>query len=160
MKKKIIALLLCSCMVINLCACQSTDSNTTENSNNHELLNNVLDYATAKLQDEEFQDELRIILKDSLKDLIGAELTPHITDVEVNDDFTEYTIYTTSSELDTNESNTTFVTYLYGIVYGVLKGEFPDHIVVTFINSDSGEVIEELDSYDMRISDLIPETTE
>lgn len=106
-------------------------------------------YVMSKKQHRELMDELATNINDSLDDMVGSEDYPNITDITANDNFTEFTITTTSTELSLNESFSVIVYYMYGGMYNIFNGTPVDNVHVDFINIDSGEVIGSSDSSDM-----------
>ena len=87
--------------------------------------------------------------------MVGSEEYPNITSIETNDDFTEFTVTTTSSELSLEESFSVMAYYVYSGVYGVFSGETPENVHVDFVNADTGEILESADS-----SEMAEDTTE
>lgn len=105
-------------------------------------------YVMSKKQHEELLEETRASINASLAELVGSEEYPNFTDIEANDNFTEFTITTKSAELDLNESFSVLMYYMYGGMYSVISGEEVDNISVTFINADTGKIISESNSSD------------
>ena len=83
-----------------------------------------------------------------MNEMVGSENYPNFTKIEANENFTEFTVTTKSAELDMNESFSTMAFYMYGGLYGVFSGENVSNISVTFINADTGQVIETANSSD------------
>lgn len=106
-------------------------------------------YVMSKKQHREMMEEMAVNINDRLSDMIGSEDYPNITEITTNDDFTEFTITTTSTELSLNESFSIIVYYMYGGMYNIFNGTPVDNVHVDFVNSDSGEVIGSSDSSDM-----------
>ena len=106
-------------------------------------------YVMSKKQHREMMEEMAANINDSLSDMVGSEDYPNITEITTNDDFTEFTITTTSTELSLNESFSVIVYYMYGGMYNIFNGTPIDNVHVDFVNADSGEVIGSSDSSDM-----------
>lgn len=106
-------------------------------------------YTMTKKQHKDFLEEYRTQINISLNEMIGSEEYPNITKIDANDNFTEFTVTTSSTELDMYESLSTMAFYLYGGMYSAFSGETIDNVSVTFINADSGEVISTANSSDM-----------
>lgn len=106
-------------------------------------------YVMSKEQHKKVLEETRASIRKSLDDMVGSEDYPNITSIETNDDFTEFVITTTSTELGLGESFSVLGFYMYGGLYGIFSGESPDNIHVEFINADTGNVIESSDSRDL-----------
>ena len=84
-----------------------------------------------------------------MRPLIGIKLLKYnCSGVYINFSITEFTVTTKSSALDMNESFSTMAFYMYGGMYNVFSGENVSNISVTFINADTGQVIETANSAD------------
>lgn len=81
--------------------------------------------------------------------MIGSEDYPNITDIKANDDFTEFTVTTTSTELSLMESLSVLQFYVEGGMYGIMSGKSVDNIHIDFVNADTGEIIDSADSSNM-----------
>lgn len=103
-------------------------------------------YVMTKGQHKELMSEMENEFNNTLSEMIGSEDYPNFTNIEANSDFTEFTITTTSTELDFNESFSTIVFYMYGGMYNAFNGTEVDNIHVDFVNADSGEIISSADS--------------
>ena len=106
-------------------------------------------YVMTKKQHREMMDEMAANINSSLADMVGSDDYPNITDISANDDFTEFTVTTTSTELSLNESFSVIVYYMYGGMYNIFNGTPVDNVHVDFVNADSREVIDSSDSSDM-----------
>ena len=106
-------------------------------------------YVMTKKQHSKLMEDYRKQINKSLEDLIGSEGYPNFTDIKANDDFTKFTVTTKSTSLDMNESLSVMIFYMSGGMYNVFSGNEVDNISVTFINADSGEVIETANSSEM-----------
>ncbi len=102
-----------------------------------------------KSQHKKMMSEFADSINQSLDEMIGSESYPNFTDIKANDNFTEFTVTTKSSKLDMVESFSVMSFYIYGGLYNVFNGQEIDNVSVTFVNADSGEVIEEVNSSDM-----------
>lgn len=110
-------------------------------------------YVMSKEQHKKLLEETRQSIQTSLDAMVGSEDYPNITSIEANDNFTSFTVTTTSTELSLTEAFSVMGFYLYGGVYGIFSGETPDNIHVDFVNADTGEIIESSDSQDMTESE-------
>lgn len=106
-------------------------------------------YVMSKAQHEKLLEDTRASIQQSLNDMVGSEEYPNITSIETNDDFTKFTVTTTSSELSLEESFSVMVYYVYSGVYGIFSGEAPENVHVDFVNADTGEILESADSSEM-----------
>lgn len=105
-------------------------------------------YVMTKAYHDKLLQDMADSINSTLTGMVGSETYPNITAVEANDDFTSFTITTTSTELSMDESFSVLTLYFYGGMYGVVAGEQPENIHVDFVNADTGEIIESADSSD------------
>lgn len=98
-------------------------------------------YILTKNQHKEMMASMAETINDSLKELIGSEDYPSFKDIKVNNDYTEFTVTTTSTELSLVESLSTMMFYTYGGMYNAFNGSNSDNISVTFVNADTGKTI-------------------
>lgn len=110
-------------------------------------------YVMTKSQHKEMMEEITSDINTTLDEMIGSEDYPNVTKVEANSDFTSFTVTTTSTELDLNESFSVMVFYMYGGMYNIFNGTEVDNIHVDFVNDDTGEIISSSDSKDMNDAD-------
>lgn len=106
-------------------------------------------YVMTKKQHKKMMDEMTNTINDSIKEMIGSEDYPSFKEIKANDDFTKFTVKTTSTDLDLKESFSTMVFYTYGGMYNVFNGSEADNIAVTFVNADTGKTITTSNSSDM-----------
>ena len=85
----------------------------------------------------------------TLSDMVGSEDYPNFTDIKANSDFTNFTVTTTSTELDLTDSISIMGFYMYGGMYAIFNGTKADNIHVDFVNAESGEIISSSDSSDI-----------
>lgn len=106
-------------------------------------------YVMSKSQHKQMMKDLADNCNASLSDMVGSDDYPNITDIKANSDFTNFTVTTTSTDLDLAESMSIIVFYMYGGMYAIFNGSDVDNIHVDFVNADSGEIISSADSSDM-----------
>lgn len=106
-------------------------------------------YTMTKSQHKEMMSELAETINSSLSEMINSEDYPNITDITANDDFTKFTVTTTSTELSLVESFSVLAFYTFGGMYNIFNSTPADNIQVEFVNADSGEVINTANSSDM-----------
>lgn len=106
-------------------------------------------YVMTKAQHKEMIDEMSISINDSLSEMIGSEDYPNISEIVANDDFTKFTVTTSSTELSLTESFSVLSFYMYGGMYNIFNGTPVDNVQVDFVNADSGEIISSANSADM-----------
>ena len=105
-------------------------------------------YTMTKSQHKEMLSAFQEEINSALAEMVGSEDYPNITEVTANDDFTSFTVTTTSTELGMNESFSVMAFYMYGGMYGIFSGENVDNVHVDFVNAESGEIISSSDSKD------------
>ena len=106
-------------------------------------------YVMSKAQHAQLLKDMADSIHQSLAEMVGSENYPNVTDISANDDFTVFTVTTTSTELTIQESFSVIGYYLYGGLYGAFAGEEPANIHVDFVNADTGDIIFSADSSDM-----------
>lgn len=106
-------------------------------------------YVMTKAKHKEFMKEMEKEYTEMIEEMVGSEEYPTFTDIEANEDFTSFTITTTSTELDFNESFSVLAFYMYGAMYNHFNGTPADNVHVDFVNADSGEIIGSSDSKDL-----------
>lgn len=105
-------------------------------------------YVMSKAYHDKLLQDMADNINSELNAMVGSEDYPNITAVEATDDFTSFTITTTSTELSMDEAFSVLSLYFYGGMYGIVAGEQPENIHVDFVNADTGEIIESSDSSD------------
>lgn len=105
-------------------------------------------YVMTKAYHDKLLQDMADSINSELNAMVGSEDYPNITAVEATDDFTSFTITTTSTELSMDEAFSVLTLYFYGGMYGIVAGERPENIHVDFVNADTGEIIESADSSD------------
>ena len=109
-------------------------------------------YVMSKAYQDKLLQDISDNITEDLNALVGSDDYPSFTAVETNSDFTQFTITTTSSELDLNEAFSVMLFYMYSGLYSVVSGEPVENVHVDFVNADTGEIIESSDSADMEDS--------
>ena len=107
-------------------------------------------YVMTKAQHKKMMGEMASSINTSLSEMIGSEDYPNVTGITVNDDFTKFTVTTSSTELSLTESISVMVFYTYGGMYNIFNGTPVDNVQVDFVNADSGEIISSANSADMK----------
>ena len=106
-------------------------------------------YVMTKAVHDEMMVGVRDNIQQALDEMVGSEEFPSFTKVEANDDFTQFTVETTSTELGLVESFSVLGFYMFGGMYHAFNGTQVDDIAVTFINADTGDTVGEAHSSDM-----------
>lgn len=105
-------------------------------------------YTMTKKQHKEMMKELEESFNKTLSEMVASEDYPNITDIKTNSNYTEFIITTKSNELDLAESLSTLAFYMYGGMYNMFNGTPVDNVHIEFINADSGDIIDSMDSKD------------
>lgn len=100
--------------------------------------------------------ELRKELVDGFNDLVGSEEYPNLTKIEIDDNFTEYKVYTKSEEVDLNEALLSIGLFTSSSLYHIYSNQTVDNVYIEYINSNTGKIIHSLNSSDL---DFEEETT-
>jgi len=106
-------------------------------------------FVMTKDQHKELLKGVAETIDEALADMVGSEDFPNITSVKANDDYTSFTVTTTSTELSFAESFSVIAYYTYGGMYAIYAGNSVDNIHVDFVNADTGNIIESGDSKDL-----------
>lgn len=106
-------------------------------------------YTMTKQQHKELLSEYREQINNSLNEMVSSGDYPNFTEITANDNFTEFTVKTKSTELDMGESMSVMAFYMYGGLYSVFSGENVDNVSVTFVNAETGDIVDTANSSDM-----------
>ena len=98
-------------------------------------------YVMSKSQHKKLLQDMATSINQSLSEMVGSEDFPTITDIQANDNFTEFKVTVSAEELGLSESMSVLGFYMYGGLYGIFSGETPDNIHVDFVNADTGEIV-------------------
>lgn len=104
-------------------------------------------YRITKEQHEYMLLGVRSSIAESLEDIKNSE-DYNFTDIKVNANCTDFKVTTTSEELSFAESLSVLVFYAFGGMYRMFSGVDIDNVHVSFVNSETGEVISEANSND------------
>ena len=105
-------------------------------------------YIMTKAQHKEMMNGIRESIDQALDKMIDPESYPSFVEITANDDYSHFTVKTTATELGLTESFSVLAFYVYGGMYHAFNGTQIDDIAVTFINAETGDVIEEANSSD------------
>ena len=103
----------------------------------------------SKRQHRKYMQEMAADLEKSLQEMVGSEDYPSFTEVKAENDYTHFTVTTTSQELNLQESFSVLGFYIMGGMYAIFNGVSEPVITVDFVNADSGEIISSSSSADM-----------
>ena len=108
-------------------------------------------YLMTPEQHEKMVADIAQNITDSFDQMLASDDYKNFTSIEANEDFTVFTITTTTDELDFVESFSSMTFYMYGNMYNAFNGTPVDNIHVDFINASTGEVISTADSSQMNM---------
>lgn len=107
-------------------------------------------YTMSKAQHTALLESIAAELRSTLDDMIGSADYPNLTAIEANDDFTDFTVYTTTQPgaVGLSDEMSVLIYYTCGKMYGIVSGQEPDNIHVDILNAESGELVSSHDSKD------------
>ena len=107
-------------------------------------------YTMSKAQHAALLESVAAQLRSTLDDMIGSADYPNLTVIETNDDFTDFTVYTTTQPgaVGLSDEMSVLIYYTCGKMYGIVSGQEPDNIHVDILNAESGELVSSHDSKD------------
>lgn len=107
-------------------------------------------YTMSKAQHAALLESIAAELRSTLDDMIGSTDYPNLTAIETNDDFTDFTVYTTTQPgaVGLSDEMSVLIYYTCGKMYGIVSGQEPDNIHVDILNAESGELVSAHDSKD------------
>lgn len=107
-------------------------------------------YTMSKAQHTALLESIAAELRSTLDDMIGSTDYPNLTAIETNDDFTDFTVYTTTQPgaVGLSDEMSVLIYYTCGKMYGIVSGQEPDNIHVDILNAESGELVSSHDSKD------------
>ena len=108
-------------------------------------------YVMSKDQHKAIVDAISESIQSSLDDMIGTENYPNFTAIDHNEDYTNFTVKTTTKPGETaiSDSLSVLIFATCGQTYGIVSGDIPENIHVDFVNTDSGDLVTSWDSRDM-----------
>ena len=92
---------------------------------------------TAESYDKSFQESL------------DSGNYPNIISITHNDDFTDFTIEYSADEGSLADSFFVLSLYAAGGFYGIIAGNVPENVHVSYVNSETGDIIQEANSNNM-----------
>ena len=110
-------------------------------------------YTMTKAQHAEMMAGLAESIDEAMASMVGSEEYPDITSVTANDDYTEFTITTTNSEVSLTEGFGSLALFTYSGLYHIFDGTPVDNIHIDYVNADTGEIIESSDSKNIEQSE-------
>lgn len=105
-------------------------------------------YTMSKAQHAALLESVAAQLRSTLDDMIGSADYPNLTVIETNDDFTDFTVYTTTQPgaVGLSDEMSVLIYYTCGKMYGIVSGQEPGNIHVDILNAESGELVSSHDS--------------
>ena len=107
-------------------------------------------FVMTKSQHKEVLEQLRSGFEEEIQALVASDTYPNFTAIETNEDLTSFIITTTSTELSLAEQFSVLLFYMYGGYYQSFKGAEIHDVHVTFMNAETGAVLNEADSSNLR----------
>ncbi len=106
-------------------------------------------YVLTKAQHEAMLVEVADSINQGLADIVESGDYPDITSITANDDFSVFTVTTTSDQISLGDSIAVLGLYMYGGMYAVFNGKPVDNIRVDYVNAYTGEIIGSANSDDL-----------
>lgn len=106
-------------------------------------------YIMTKSQHKELLEEMTTSINETLEEMTTSGDYSFI-EIKANDNFTDFTVTTTATELGLQDSLSVMAFYMYGGMYSIFSGESVDNIHVSFVNADTGEIVSQANSKDMQ----------
>lgn len=102
-------------------------------------------YKMTRQRHKEMLSEMKAKMT-NFSEYIGTEGYENVTDINANDDLTEFTVSTKSEELSMEESFLSMYFFMAGGMYSTFSNEPIENIKVVYINADTKEIIKEVNS--------------
>ena len=106
-------------------------------------------YIMSKSKHDEMMAGLRESIDESMVEMIDPETYPTFVEVTSNDDYTHFTVKLSSNEVGLSESISVLGFYMLGGLYNAFNGTPVDDVTVSFVNADTGDIIQEAHSSEM-----------
>lgn len=98
-------------------------------------------YVMTKAKHQEWIDSTAEGFDESFQNIVDSDDYIHVVSITHNDDFSEFTVGYDEDEIKGFDSFLCLTFYSCGNMYGVVTGEKPENIYITFVNSETGEAI-------------------
>lgn len=130
---------------------ESLDADKAESGFTSAVLNEdgSVTYKMSEETHRKMMESIKANLTQSLNAMVGSEGYPSFEQVTANDDYTEFTVSVSSSELGLSESMSVLAFFMLGGLYHAFNGTEPDDIAVSFVNAETGEVIHQAHSSEL-----------
>ena len=106
-------------------------------------------YIMSKSKHDEMMAGIRESIDESMAEMIDPETYPTFVEVTSNDDYTHFTVKLSSNEVGLSESISVLGFYMLGGLYNAFNGTPVDDVTVSFVNADTGDIIQEAHSSEM-----------
>ena len=108
-------------------------------------------YVMSKDQHKAIVDGISESIQSTLDGMVGTEDYPNFTAIDHNENYTSFTVKTTTKPGETaiSDSMSVLIFATCGQTYGIVSGDIPENIHVDFVNADSGELVTSWDSENM-----------
>lgn len=106
-------------------------------------------YIMSKSKHDEMMAGIRESIDESMAEMIDPETYPTFVEVTSNDDYTHFTVKLSSNEVGLFESISVLGFYMLGGLYNAFNGTPVDDVTVSFVNADTGDIIQEAHSSEM-----------
>ena len=106
-------------------------------------------YIMSKSKHNEMMAGIRESIDESMAEMIDPETYPTFVEVTSNDDYTHFTAKLSSNEVGLSESISVLGFYMLGGLYNAFNGTPVDDVTVSFVNADTGDIIQEAHSSEM-----------
>lgn len=106
-------------------------------------------YIMSKSKHDEMMAGIRESIDESMAEMIDPETYPTFVEVTSNDDYTHFTVKLSSNEVGLSESISVLGFYMFGGLYNAFNGTPVDDVTVSFVNADTGDIIQEAHSSEM-----------
>ena len=106
-------------------------------------------YIMSKSKHDEMMAGIRESIDESMAEMIDPETYPTFVEVTSNDDYTHFTVKLSTNEVGISESVSVLGFYVLGGLYNTFNGTPVDDVTVSFVNADTGDIIQEAHSSEM-----------
>lgn len=106
-------------------------------------------YIMSKSKHDEMMAGIRESINQSMAEIIDPETYPTFVEVTSNDDYSHFTVKLSSNEVGISESISVLGFYMFGGLYNAFNGTPVDDVTVSFVNADTGDIIQEAHSSEM-----------
>lgn len=106
-------------------------------------------FTVTQEQRDEYVTELKSAIQQGLDSLVGSEGISSFVQIDTNDDYTNYVVSVSTEEVGMEEAMSVLAFAMYSGLYNAFVGNEIDNVHIEFVNADTGEVLESVDTKDM-----------